>query len=228
MTQALTSGDMRKSARLHNNHLFQAWLVLTLSIVFGIGLAAVHINLSGKIVENKRNESLERIPQLIWSGEDSANLMERGELVDILPGRIAVAKQERTVIYPVFQVKHKGEVAGWVVKAAGQGYSGRIELLLGLNPRGDTITGLFVLEQTETPGLGNKITFPVWLSQFTGRKITSPLVVVKGASTEAGGIDAITGATISSKAVVRIIKRTIKETQGLLTPAHIQFIERSF
>ncbi len=228
MARAIASNTSGKMARLHDSHLFQAWLVLTLSIVFGACLAAVHINFSGLIAANKLNESLERIPGLIWSGEKSVNPVEKGESVEIAPGRIAVAKQDRTVFYPVFQVTHKGEVAGWVIKAAGQGYSGRIELLIGLNPGGDTMNGLFVLEQTETPGLGNKVTFPAWLDQFTGQKTDNPLVVVRGESPKPGAIDAITGATISSRSVVNIINRTIEETRGLLTSDHIQFMERSF
>ena len=148
---------------LRGNHLFQAWLVLTLAIVFGTCLAAVHVNLSDRIAANKLNESLERIPELIWKDGQG------GSAVEILPGRIAVEKKNRTVYYPLFRVTDEGKTAGWVIKAGGQGYAGAIELLLGLNPAGDAISGLFVLEQAEPPGLGNKITFPEWLQQFAGQ-----------------------------------------------------------
>ena len=121
----------------------------------------------------------------------------------------------------------EGKPAGWVVKAAGQGYAGSIELLLGLNPAGNIISGLFILEQVETPGLGNKITFPAWLNQFAGQRTAKPLEVVKGGETAPGAIDAITGATISSKGVVGIVNRTVSETRGLLAPGHIEFIRNS-
>lgn len=221
MAVATAPGDEKRSAWLRSNPLFQAWLVLLLAIVFGSCLAAVHVNLSGRIAENKLNESLERIPGLIWGAG------EGGTSVDIRSGRIAVKKETRTLFYPVFQVLDQGRTAGWVIKAAGQGYAGSIELLLGLDPAGSTISGLYVLEQAETPGLGNKITFPEWLHQFEGQGVAKPLVVVKGGQTPSGAIDAITGATISSKGVVGIVNRAVRETRGLLTPDRIEFIERS-
>ena len=218
MAASTTSRNANRPAWLHDNHLFQAWLVLMLAIVFGTCLAAVHVNLSDKIAENKLNESLERIPGLIWQDGQG------GTAVDILSGRIAVKKKDRTLYYPVFQVTDQGRPAGWVIKAAGQGYAGSVELLLGLNPAGSTISGLFVLEQTETPGLGNKITAPPWLNQFVGQGTEESLAVVKGGGTGPGTIDAITGATISSKSVVSIVNRAVNETKGLLAPGQIEFI----
>jgi len=218
VASALPSENNGHPSWLRNNHLTQAWLVLMLAIVFGTCLAAVHVNLSDRIAENKLNESLEQIPGLIWDKG------EGGTAVDILTGRIAVKKKDRTLIYPVFQVTDEGKTAGWVIKAAGQGYAGSIELLLGLNPAGDTISGLFILEQTETPGLGNKITFPDWLNQFKGQGTAKPLAVVKSGRTATGTIDAITGATISSKGVVGIVNRAVSETKSLLEPGHIEFI----
>jgi electron transport complex protein RnfG len=212
------SGNADHPAWLRDNHLFQAWLVLMLAIVFGTCLAAVHVNLSDKIAENKLNESLDRIPGLIWQEGQG------GTSVEIIPGRIAVKKKERTRYYPVFQVTDQGQPAGWVLKAAGQGYAGSIELLLGLNPSGSTISGLFVLEQVETPGLGNKITSPTWLNQFIGQGTGESLAVVKGGDTGPGTIDAITGATISSKSVVSIVNRAVSETKGRLAPGPIEFI----
>ncbi len=221
MSEATRSGLGKRPAWLRDNPLFQAWLVLTLAIIFGTCLAAVHVNLSERIAQNKLNETLEQIPGLIW------NEGENGTSVEIHSGRIIVKKKNRTLYYPVFQVMDEGKPAGWVIKAAGQGYAGSIELLLGLNPAGDTISGLFILEQVETPGLGNKIAFPAWLNQFAGQRTAEPLAVVKGGKTVPGTIDAITGATISSKGVVGIVNRTVSETRGLLAPDHINFIERS-
>ena len=221
MSSATPSGNESRPKWLRGNHLVQAWLVLMLAIVFGTCLAVVHVNLSGRIAENKLNESLERIPGLIW------NKGKGGTAVEILSGRIVVNKKGRTLFYPVFQVTDEDKPAGWVIKAAGQGYAGSIELLLGLNSAGDTISGLFILEQSETPGLGNKITYPEWLGQFTGRGTIEPLAVERGGRTTPGKIDAITGATISSKAVVGIVNRAVKETKGLLEPGHIKFVERS-
>ena len=109
MAQATDIRRYEKIARwLHNNHLFQAWLVLMLAIVFGTCLAAVHINLSGRIAENKLNESLERIPglDLERGGKRQTVAME---LVEFFPGELPLQKRNGPFIYPVFQVKDEGE-----------------------------------------------------------------------------------------------------------------------
>ena len=224
MTQATASQNGHRSAAWQGNHLLQAWLVLMLAVVFGVGLAAVHVSLSGRIAENKRNESLEKIPGLIWGDLETQAPFDRSG-VEIVPGRIAAGGGERTTYYPVFQVQQAGALAGWVLKASGQGYAGKIELLLGLDPPGETITGIFVLEQTETPGLGNKISLPQWLDQFRGQGTRKPMTVVKGGESGPGIIDAVTGATISSRSVAAIVNRTIKDTRGSLIPERVQVTE---
>lgn len=204
-----------------NSNLVQAWLVLLLALCFGSALAAVQVNLSGIIAANKLNETLDRAPGLVPRGGGVKT--ESGETstsVNVTPGSIAVSSGGKTVSYPLYRVSRDGTLAGWVLKAGGQGYADKIELLLGLDPGQETITGLFILEQKETPGLGNKIITPEWRSQFIGKKTDPPLVVVKGKT--AGGIDAITGATISSRAVTAIVNRTIGDVKGRLTPENIR------
>ncbi|MCG6909254.1 MAG: FMN-binding protein [Deltaproteobacteria bacterium] len=226
MTQAQTSENGKMPAPRKGGHLFQAWLVLLLAVIFGACLSAVHVSLSGRISDNKLNESLEKIPELIWGGMEQGAPPDQAS-IDIAPGRIAVTSGQRTTYYPVFRVNAEGALAGWVLKAAGQGYAGKVELLLGLNPAGDKITGLFVLGQSETPGLGNKISSPEWLAQFAGQRTAAPLKVVKGGEPAPGVIDAITGATISSRSVTGIVNRAIGETRGLLTPEQMKLTERS-
>jgi electron transport complex protein RnfG len=105
---------------------------------------------------------------------------------------------------------------GWVAKASGQGYADKIELLLGLDPEAKSITGLFILEQKETPGLGNKIITDAWRSQFLDKKTDNPLVVVKGGAKVPNEIDAVTGATISSRSVTTIVNTAISDLRDPL------------
>ena len=103
-----------------------------------------------------------------------------------------------------------------MVKTGGQGYADRIELLLGLDPALETITGLFILEQKETPGLGNKIIEPQWRNQFIGKQTDSWLTVVKTAETGKQEIHAVTGATISSRAVAGIVNNAVAALKPVL------------
>jgi electron transport complex protein RnfG len=65
---------------------------------------------------------------------------------------VSVQKAGRAKFYSVYEARYQGGLKGWVVKTKGQGYADTIELLLGLSPDLRTITGLFILDQKETPG----------------------------------------------------------------------------
>lgn len=96
-----------------------------------------------------------------------------------------------------------------------KGFGGNIKLMVGLLPDG-TINNISVLEHKETPGLGDKMqkNKSPWSEQFNGKKSeTFKLDVTK----DGGQIDAITAATISSRAYVDAVKRaviTYKQTEG--------------
>ena len=226
MEQTLKSGPVRLTGRFNNSNLAQAWLILVLAIIFGAALAAVQINLSETIRTNKLKETFERIPELVWGAAKAGEMGSRNPALDITPGTVVVEKDDKTTVYQLYRVSHAGRLAGWVIKAGGQGYADKIELLIGLDSAGKTISGLFILEQKETPGLGNKIALPQWRNQFIRKNTDMPLTVVKGKSRTPNAIDAVTGATISSRSVTGIINRTIGDIKGRLTPATIRFSER--
>ena len=227
MERALKKRSTGTAGRLKNSNIAQAWLILVLALIFGAALAAVQVNLSGVIAANKLSETLERVPELVWGAAAAPKIVSRNASVDITPGTVTIKKDAKTVYYKLFRVTREGKLAGWVIKAGGQGYADKIELIIGLDPGADTITGLFILQQKETPGLGNKITFPQWRNQFIRKKTSTPLVVVtKGKSQPPNAIDAVTGATISSRSVTGIVNRTIGDIKGQLTPATIRYSER--
>ncbi|OQX61455.1 MAG: FMN-binding protein [Desulfococcus sp. 4484_241] len=195
---------------MKNNYILQAWLVLLLAVFYGGSLAGVQLSLSPKINENKINETRQRVPALVL-GKDRAN-----EPVEIESENIAVEKNGRKVFYNVFKAVQDGKQAGWVIKTSGQGYGDKIELLLGVSPDMSIITGLFVLDQKETPGLGNRIADPAWRQQFVHKKTDKKLVVVKTGAKAPNEIDAITGATISSRSVCAIVNNTLSDLKPKL------------
>jgi len=94
-----------------------------------------------------------------------------------------------------------GSVIGSVHEVTVQGYSGPIQIIFGQDAAG-ALTGLRVLAHTETPGLGAKITTAKFDDQFAGKHLDQ--VVLKKDS-PSGAIDAISAATISSRAVTRAV-----------------------
>lgn len=97
-----------------------------------------------------------------------------------------------------------GETAGYVFTTSSKGYGGTISVMTGIDADG-RITGLQILSIDETPGLGMNAKKDSWLSQFTGKFGT--LTVVKGDSASDEQIQAITSATITSKAVTDAVNQ---------------------
>ncbi len=195
-----------------SNFFVQAWLVLILALCYGAALAGVHMQLSPKIAQNKINETLEKVPELVL-GDAPAAQREALQSEKIL---ISVNESGRQTFYNVFKATRNGEVEGWVAKASAQGYADTVEVLIGLSREARTITGLFVLSQKETPGLGAKITERQWRRQFVGKPTSTRLEVVKDGADETHEIDAITGATISSNCVKTIVNTTVADLKRQL------------
>ncbi|MBF0451409.1 MAG: FMN-binding protein [Candidatus Magnetomorum sp.] len=203
--------------RIRNNYIVQAWLVLILALCFGASLAGIQLALGPLIEANKINETLQKVPKMVLGVEKAAEALKNDQQLAVESHTIAVEKNKRKILYNVFEARHPdGQAAGWVAKAIGQGYADKIELLLGIDPALTTITGLFVLGQKETPGLGNKIITDDWRKQFLNKNTKTPLSVTKEGAKAAHEIDSITGATISSRAVCSIINTTVKDLRAPL------------
>lgn len=113
---------------------------------------------------------------------------------------------------------NNGNTVGIAFKAKGNGFSPDLTLMVGIDPQFSELTGIEVLEQTETPGLGNKIEDDWFKDQFKGQIMDDQeTVVIKNVkpSDPARGIQAISGATISSKAVVNIIRTQVLTVREL-------------
>lgn len=97
-----------------------------------------------------------------------------------------------------------GKFMGVAFKASGKGYSSTIETMVGMLKDG-TITAIKILSQNETPGLGARIAESGFREQFRDKN-TQDLTEVQ----------AITGATISSKAVIDSVKSKTDQIKGLI------------
>lgn len=221
MDMAQTDSSRSKWAnRFQNSYILQAWLCITLALVFGIALAGVQATLGPRIIENKLNESKARVPELLLGKEGVAQISAQGQKLMITPRNLEFDKHGIKKFYTVFEARFAdGRLAGWVTKVGGQGYSSRIELLIGLSPEMEKITGLFVLDQKETPGLGNKISESKWRDQFLQKSTEPQLQVVKIGTGKANEIDAVSGATISSRSVVTIVNDSVADLKQLLRKA---------
>ncbi len=104
---------------------------------------------------------------------------------------------------------------GVAVEAGEPGFADEVRLMVGFDPATKTLTGYAVLGQKETPGLGDKIEKDTkFMARFRGK--VAPVKGVKTSSTDPGEVQTITGATISSRAVIQIINHAVEQWQPRL------------
>jgi len=112
--------------------------------------------------------------------------------------------KERYTLYPA---RNKGYVTSIVMKSmSNKGFGGRIDVIVGFLLDG-RISGYKVIAHKETPGLGSKIDDKSFKEQIIGMFPNSPSFNVRQ---DGGEVDAVTGATISSRALIDAIKRAYK------------------
>ena len=109
---------------------------------------------------------------------------------------------------------------GVAVLAAEPGFTEMVSLIFGFDPESGRLLGMKVLEQKDTPGLGDKIQKDSsFVNQFA--RAVAPLKGVKRRTgSDPGDVDVISGATISSRAVVRIINNAVARWRPLLVAYH--------
>ncbi len=137
----------------------------------------------------------------------------RGQLVDSLPAGVDSTGLDRVYL----GLDESGNAKGFAVTAGEPGFNDIISLIFGYVPATGRITGMKVLEEKETPGLGDKIEKDsAFLNGFAGA--LSPIKGVKRgtAHSDKAQVDMITGATISSRAVINTINHRLEKIGPLL------------
>jgi len=123
-----------------------------------------------------------------------------------LPAGVDLLEAEKVFI----GLNAAGERIGVAVEEAAPGFAADVRLMVGFNPATGALTGFKVLSQTETPGLGDKIEKDTTFAPRFKGKIANPLKGTKSVTTDPGTVQTITGATISSKAVIKVINKAVE------------------
>ncbi len=142
--------------------------------------------------------------------EHNAELRRNMAMSKVLPSAKDFEKIEYMDESSVVSV-YKGEDKGYVVLAEPNGYGGTISLVVGVDNDG-IVTGVEVTSQSETPGLGASCTQDEFKDRFIGKK--EGITVVKYGAGE-NQIDAISSATITSKAVTKGVNDAISAVYAI-------------
>lgn len=176
----------------------ESWLMVIVAIASGLAVAAVY--------------SVEK-PRIEQNARDFLNR----SVLDVVPGGQRVENADLANLAGVHKVfDASGAFLGWGVEAQGAGFQGIIKLVIGLDAHADTVTGIQVVAAEETPGLGDNIKTNEWRSQFGGKRAGEPLEVVKTTPSKPSHIHAVTAATISSNAVVKIVNAKVSQIKEQL------------
>lgn len=170
-----------------NNDIFKPVIVLTaICVIVAVLLSVTNLVTQEKIAGMEAAASNQAMAALI-----NAENYEKAQPCD--NGQLYVAKSGE-------------EIKGYIVETQSRGYGGIVKVMIAISAD-KKITGIKILSAAdETPGLGQNVTKENFYSQYIGK--TEQVVVVKnGANSDNNEIDAVTGATISSRAVTTAVNK---------------------
>jgi electron transport complex protein RnfG len=154
-----------------------------------VGLAFVYTSTKDQIEENQGAKLTAALKEIFGDGAAFEELSER-----LQPGESAVS------FGASYAVKEGGVLTGVALNASSQGFNDALTALVGIGVDGN-IAGVRILIDTDTPGLGAKAALPEFYGQFTGMTADGGVKVQK----DGGGVEAVSAATITSRAVSLIV-----------------------
>ncbi|MCZ8061523.1 electron transport complex subunit RsxG [Silanimonas sp.] len=187
---------------------------LTLAVVGALGLGgllALRALTAERIAEQQRASTLRALALLLPKEYDNDPQADR---IDV----VAPAWLGSDDALAVRRARRDGVLQALLLEAvAPDGYNGDIRLLVGVDARGRVI-GVRVVEHRETPGLGDPIEIArgPWITGFDGRSLSDPAADAWRVRRDGGAFDQLAGATITPRAVVGAVRRTLQfvETHG--------------
>ena len=187
--------------------LQQSWLLLASSFFFGLLIAMTNAALSDRIEQNKAAK-LNDLTKTLLPGAEIFQPVEADIEVELPDG-----SREKTRIFEV--LAGDKQRLGWSFNAHGSGFAGPVELVIAVDRDFQKIMGFDVLASSETPGFGDQIKSDYYRRQYAGAP-AEPLALVKTGDPAVADaqIVAITGATVSSEAVVEIVNRFVTQIKS--------------
>ncbi|MCG3179454.1 MAG: Electron transport complex subunit RsxG [Phycisphaerae bacterium] len=163
--------------------LQQTWLVIVLAVGFGAALAGVEHALAPRIARN----AVDKL---------------HGAINEVVPGGVASARAQGVDLEIYRVTDAAGRTVGWAYPSSALGYADNVVVLVGLDAGGQQIVGVQILKSNETPGLGDRVKGEQFRDRFKGKRTDAPIPLLRGSESDPNGVDVLTGATYSSRAVV--------------------------
>lgn len=186
----------------------ESWLLLFCSFSFGLMLAAANATWSGKVEQNRINKIKNLMSNLLPQAKNFEHVLDVE--VDLGKGRKAASQ--------IFKaLSDNGDCIGWSFKVEGSGFADKIELIVAVDAAFEKMAGYNVLYAVETPGFGDKIKQDFFRNQFENAPAGGFELAKTGDSKIIDNrIVAISGATVSSTAVVNALNNYFKQIKSAL------------
>lgn len=199
--------------------LAQVFALGMAGLLSGVILAGVYIG-TEPMIQRNHAEALRAAVFQVLPGTETMRVYEwvDGRLVEFVGEGDALPEGE--AVYA--GLDGSGESTGWAIPAAGAGFQDTIGMLYGYDPVNERIVGLAILECRETPGLGDKIIFDEnFHAGFRALAVDPEIVSVKDGRDAPNEVDVISGATISTNAVVRTLNLSVERWRPVLRDAEL-------
>jgi len=183
------------------NSIIKPTLVLFLVCAVITGALAYVNSVTENIILKRTEQEQEQFRKEVMVGADRFVKIDPEKL----PGRIA----------GVYEAYSNDTVIGYVFDVTTKGYGGEMKLTVGIDADG-RVTGVIIGDNNETPGLGSKAKEPGFTGQFKGVDATSTLSVVKQNKSSENEIQAISGATITSRAVTEGVQAALDSVRLIM------------
>jgi len=190
-------------------------LVLALGIaglLSGIILVATYTYTAPIIKANKEAAMKRAIFKVLPNcASYSALKLTNGKLEEKVPDADNKKEEDKEELLVYSGFNEDKELIGFAIPGSEPGFQDIIGVIFGYNATGKIIIGFEVLESKETPGLGDKIFKDAdFQTNFTALAVEPEIISVKkGEKQNPNEVESITGATISSKAIVKLLNKTM-------------------
>lgn len=182
-----------------NSLLLALFAILTTGVIAG-----TYLGTRERIAEAQRAAEQRALLEIVPIERHDNALLDDTLAVGPETDLLRLKKQKR-----IYIARQGSEVVAVILPVtAPDGYSGKIELIVGVN-RDGSVAGVRALQHRETPGLGDKVDIKKsdWVLGFNGRSLSAPAEAGWAVKKDGGIFDTFTGATITPRAVTAAVKR---------------------
>ena len=193
---------MMNSSITRNSIMLGLFAVLTTNIIAG-----TYLGTRERIAKSQRKAAEQALLEIVPAERHNNSMLDDTYAVNSDTQGLGLAGDKQ-----IFVARRDGEIVAVIVPVvAPDGYSGSIELIVGIN-RDGSIAGVRALAHRETPGLGDKVDLHKsdWILAFNGKSLGNPRPEKWAVKKDKGVFDQFTGATITPRAVTAAVQRALE------------------